>query len=52
MNGKTAKIMRKVNKVASSDKKLYNSLSHIDRGRIKSFWHAALLHGQTQPEEK
>lgn len=52
MNSKTAKIMRKVNKVASLDKKLYNSLSHIDRGRIKSLWSAALLNQQNQTEEK
>jgi hypothetical protein len=52
MNGKTAKIMRKVNKVASSDKRLYNSLSHSERGRIKSFWNAALLQANLQTEEK
>lgn len=42
MNGKTAKLMRKVNKLSRKDKRLYNQLDHKNRGVLKQFYRAVI----------
>lgn len=38
MNGKKAKLLRKYGKVENKTKKMYNSLSHNDKGLLRDIY--------------
>jgi hypothetical protein len=48
MNGKKAKQLRKVGKVAKRDKKLYNSLSHGQKEMLGYLYNHILEKGKTK----
>ena len=41
MNGKKAKLMRKFGKVDKKTKKMYNSLTHSEKGTLKQVYNIA-----------
>jgi hypothetical protein len=38
MNGKQAKLMRKMGKVDKKTKRMYNSLSHVEKGMLSAYY--------------
>lgn len=48
MNGKKAKLLRKVGKVDKKTKRMYNSLSHVERGVLTQFYNFRLELAQEQ----
>ena len=46
MNGKKAKLLRKVGKVDKKTKKMYNSLTHVERGVLTQFYNFKLSQDQ------